>query len=73
MVHEVPDTRGFLGQVHACLRASGQFLVVEPRFHVSHKTFDKMVVTGKPLAAPEPRQRLHPLPIIRNALTDNTL
>ncbi len=45
--HEVPDLEGFLGQVHACLRPDGKFLVAEPRGHVSAKSFDKMVASAE--------------------------
>ncbi|RKY29051.1 MAG: SAM-dependent methyltransferase [Planctomycetota bacterium] len=47
MVHEVPDTREFLRQVHACLKPSGKFLVAEPKLHVSSDEFQKMVVTAR--------------------------
>jgi ubiquinone/menaquinone biosynthesis C-methylase UbiE len=43
MVHEVPDTKRFLSQVHACLKPSGKFLVAEPRMHVPAGAFQKML------------------------------
>jgi ubiquinone/menaquinone biosynthesis C-methylase UbiE len=43
MVHEVPDTKKFLGQVYACLKPNGKFFVAEPRMHVSTSTFEKML------------------------------
>ncbi len=43
VVHEVPDTRAFLQQVHSCLADDGRFLVAEPSFHVSPATFETML------------------------------
>lgn len=45
MVHEVPDTK-FLGQICACLKPNGKFLVAEPRWHVSANAFQKMLEVG---------------------------
>jgi ubiquinone/menaquinone biosynthesis C-methylase UbiE len=42
MIHEVPDTRRLLEQIHACLKPGGRFLAAEPRGHVSTKTFETM-------------------------------
>lgn len=47
MVHEVPDIREFLRQVHSTLRPKGKFLVAEPRFHVSARDFQKMILTAQ--------------------------
>ena len=44
MLHEVPDKRAFLRQVHASLREGGRFLLVEPRVgHVSKEQFEATV------------------------------
>lgn len=43
MVHEVPDTRRLLEQVHACLKPDGRLFVAEPRIHVPPAQFDAMV------------------------------
>jgi ubiquinone/menaquinone biosynthesis C-methylase UbiE len=41
MVHEVPDKRAFLKQLHALLSDDGVYLLVEPKlFHVSRKEFE---------------------------------
>ncbi len=58
MVHEVPDIREFLRQIHSCLSPDGRFLVVEPRLHVSRKAFQEMVTTAREAGfsvADEPR------------------
>lgn len=39
MVHEVPDTRAFLAQLHRILRPGGRLLITEPVFHVSRRMF----------------------------------
>ena len=39
MVHETGDTARFLRQVHTALKPGGIFLMVEPKFHVSEKSF----------------------------------
>ena len=40
MVHEVGDQRRFFSQVRGALKTGGKLLVVEPRLHVSRKSFD---------------------------------
>lgn len=58
MVHETPDTEGFLSQVSACLRPSGQLFVAEPWFHVSARGFQRMIWIAQKLgflAASRPR------------------
>jgi len=39
MVHEIPDQLSFARQVLSCLKPSGKFMIVEPRFHVSQADF----------------------------------
>ena len=41
MLHEVPDPSRFIGQVTSCLRPGGRFMIVEPKFHVSRKSFER--------------------------------
>ena len=58
MVHEVPDTRRLLAEIHACLKPGGRFFVAEPRLHVASRTFQKMLEiaaeTGfRPLEEPQ--------------------
>lgn len=38
VLHEVPDHRRFLAQIHAALRAGGRLLLLEPKGHVSAET-----------------------------------
>ncbi len=41
MIHEVPDPARFMAQVTSCLRPAGRFMIVEPKFHVSKKSFER--------------------------------
>lgn len=43
MVHEVPGTASFLGQVSELLKPGARFLVAEPRLHVSRAAFAAMI------------------------------
>jgi ubiquinone/menaquinone biosynthesis C-methylase UbiE len=43
MVHEVRDQRTFMQEILGLLHSGGQFLLVEPRGHVSGKAFDDTV------------------------------
>ncbi|MEW5736487.1 MAG: methyltransferase domain-containing protein [Thermodesulfobacteriota bacterium] len=47
MVHEVPDQRAFLGEVHGILNPGGRFLVAEPRIHVKETSFEETVRTAQ--------------------------
>lgn len=47
MLHEVPDLRRLLGEIHGCLKADGRLLVAEPRMHVPRKTFANEVATAE--------------------------
>lgn len=47
MVHEVPDQRCFLSEIHACLKPDGKFFVAEPRLHVPEAAFNGMVDTAE--------------------------
>jgi ubiquinone/menaquinone biosynthesis C-methylase UbiE len=39
MLHEVPDQRRLLGEIHACLKPGGKLLLAEPPLHVSVEKF----------------------------------
>lgn len=39
MLHEVPDQRRLLSEIHACLKPSGRLLLAEPPIHVTTKKF----------------------------------
>jgi len=67
-VHEVPDQRRLLGEVHACLRPGGRMLVVEPIRHVPAKDFEAMVTLAKELGLEteeRPRIRLSMAVVLR--------
>ena len=60
MVHEVPDTREFLEQVHGCVKPGGKFFVAEPRLHVRAAKFEAMVKLAEDLGfrlSEQPRVR----------------
>jgi ubiquinone/menaquinone biosynthesis C-methylase UbiE len=41
MVHEVPDRQRFLHEIHGLLKNGGKLLIVEPKVHVSKKSFQE--------------------------------
>jgi ubiquinone/menaquinone biosynthesis C-methylase UbiE len=43
MVHEVPDTEGFLHEIGKLLTPESRFLLAEPKLHVSAPRFQEMV------------------------------
>jgi ubiquinone/menaquinone biosynthesis C-methylase UbiE len=47
MVHEVPDQRRLLGEIHDCLKPGGKLLVAEPKIHVPVRTFSQEVATAE--------------------------
>ena len=58
MVHEAPNQRRLLGEMHACLKPGGKLLVAEPKLHVSGKAFAETAAVAKDLgfqAVEEPR------------------
>jgi ubiquinone/menaquinone biosynthesis C-methylase UbiE len=60
-IHEVPDTRGALSEVHHCLAPGGTLFVAEPRGHVSGAAFADMIAAAQDIGlhlAEEPRIRL---------------
>lgn len=57
VVHEVPDQDKLFMELKSILKPGGQILIVEPKFHISDKVFEKMIalimsfgleVTGRP-------------------------
>jgi ubiquinone/menaquinone biosynthesis C-methylase UbiE len=46
MLHEVPDPRRLLSEIHACLAPAGKLLLAEPPIHVTRRAF-----TGEVAAA----------------------
>jgi len=47
MVHEVPDTTIFFRQICSCLKPNGKILIAEPKFHVSLKGFQEILVSAQ--------------------------
>lgn len=47
MVHEVPDTNIFFRQIRSCLKSNGRILIAEPRFHVSSRRFQEILVSAQ--------------------------
>ena len=43
MLHEVPDSRAFLEQLHSLLKTGGLLLLTEPKIHVSRQMFELAV------------------------------
>lgn len=55
MIHETPDMTKTLQELKNLLRDGGKMLVVEPKMHVSHTAFEKMIqiAASVGLEAPE--------------------
>jgi ubiquinone/menaquinone biosynthesis C-methylase UbiE len=49
IVHEVVNKEGLFAELETILKPNGQFLIVEPPFHVSKKAFEETI--GKAKAA----------------------
>jgi ubiquinone/menaquinone biosynthesis C-methylase UbiE len=49
MVHEVPDQRRLLGEIHGCLKPGGKLLVAEPKIHVPGQAFQQTVAEAEAL------------------------
>jgi 2-polyprenyl-3-methyl-5-hydroxy-6-metoxy-1,4-benzoquinol methylase len=47
MLHEVPNERTFLTEIHSLLKPRGIFLLAEPKIHVSIRRFKEMVEFAK--------------------------
>lgn len=49
VLHEVPDQYSFLKEIKSLLKPESKALIVEPKFHVSKKDFDKSIELMKQL------------------------
>lgn len=47
MIHEVPDQRRLLAEIHGCLKPGGKLLVAEPKIHVTDPAFRQTVITAE--------------------------
>ena len=47
MVHEVPDINMFFHQVCSCLKPNGRIFIAEPKFHVSLRRFQEIIVSAQ--------------------------
>ncbi len=47
MVHEVPDIKAFISQIHGMLSPGARFLFAEPKFHVSDDQFEASLATAR--------------------------
>ena len=47
MVHEVPDHDNLFRELKSLLKPNGQLFIVEPKFHVSKKSFESMIDRAK--------------------------
>lgn len=43
MLHEVDDKENFMAEIHAMMKPESFYMIVEPRFHVLRKAFQKEV------------------------------
>jgi tRNA A58 N-methylase Trm61 len=43
VIHEVPDQGRLLEELKSILKSDGRIFIVEPKFHVSNKSFEAMV------------------------------
>jgi ubiquinone/menaquinone biosynthesis C-methylase UbiE len=43
MVHEIPNPKRFFKEIESILKPNGQFLIVEPPFHVSKTAFQETI------------------------------
>lgn len=47
MVHETPNYSEFFSEISLLLQKGGKFLIVEPKFHVNSKEFEKIARTAE--------------------------
>jgi ubiquinone/menaquinone biosynthesis C-methylase UbiE len=47
MIHETPDPERFLAELSGMLKAGGKLLAVEPKMHVSKKSFETMLAEAE--------------------------
>jgi ubiquinone/menaquinone biosynthesis C-methylase UbiE len=45
MIHEVPDQNRLFGELKSILKPDGKIYIIEPKIHVSEKSFEKMRVS----------------------------
>ena len=44
MVHEVPDQQRMFEEMKSVMNPGGRIMIIEPKFHVTEKSFNKMIV-----------------------------
>jgi ubiquinone/menaquinone biosynthesis C-methylase UbiE len=44
MIHEVPDRQRLFGELKSILKSGGRILIIEPKIHVTGKSFRKMIL-----------------------------
>ena len=47
IVHEVPNQKDFFNEIKSILKPNGKVLIIEPKFHVSKKTFEDTINIAK--------------------------
>jgi ubiquinone/menaquinone biosynthesis C-methylase UbiE len=43
MIHEVPGQDGLFRELRSILKPNGKFYIIEPKFHVSKRSFEEMI------------------------------
>jgi ubiquinone/menaquinone biosynthesis C-methylase UbiE len=43
MIHEVPDQNNLFRELKSILKSNGKIYIIEPKFHVSKKSFEEMI------------------------------
>ena len=43
MIHEVPNQEKLFGELKSILKSNGKIFIIEPKFHVSKKSFENMI------------------------------
>lgn len=43
MVHEVPDQQRMFDELKSVMNPGGRIMIIEPKFHVTEKSFNKMI------------------------------
>jgi ubiquinone/menaquinone biosynthesis C-methylase UbiE len=47
MVHEVPDKKRMFEELRSLLNPGGSILIIEPKIHVTKKSFDRMIILSE--------------------------
>jgi len=47
MVHEVPDQQSMFEELISILKPGGRICIIEPKFHVTEKSFSRMIVLSE--------------------------